>query len=158
MGWKNCIAALFLSAGLVVAQGPGDAKAEVETVVQEFMRALNALEWPAFRQCWTERPFLFHPTSPPLRIDDQAAFDTTWQQTFEGIRKGAQARGITQAPFMRLTAADLRIDLLAADAALATFHLSAPNSVGRRTMVLVKTPQGWKITHLHASNMPKPPE
>ena len=40
--------------------------------------------------------------------------------------------------------------------ALATFHLEhRPETLGRRTIVLVRTPAGWKIAHLHASNLPR---
>lgn len=38
-------------------------------------------------------------------------------------------------------------------AALATFHLCEDPSLGRRTFVLVKDPEGWKIVHMHASNV-----
>jgi hypothetical protein len=40
--------------------------------------------------------------------------------------------------------------------ALATFHLEHdPDTLGRRTFVLVRTPAAWKIAHLHASTFPR---
>jgi ketosteroid isomerase-like protein len=40
------------------------------------------------------------------------------------------------------------------DFAIATFHLDdRAGLVNRRTIVMTKTPAGWKIVHLHASEL-----
>ncbi len=65
---------------------------------------------------------------------------------------------------------DLRIDLMG-DVAIATFYLSYSGifvndysfegspvrSKTRATMVLVRTPRGWRMAHEHFSRMPEPP-
>lgn len=136
----------------ITAQAPQPA-AEVEGVIKEFVTSLNNLDWPAFRKCWTDSPIVYHP-SIPHRIDDPKAFDESWQITFESIRKQAASHGVTQAPFMTLQPKDLRIDVLNPEVAMATFHIGGAATVGRRTLVLVKTAGSWKIAHLHASNIP----
>jgi hypothetical protein len=46
-----------------------------------------------------------------------------------------------------------------AEVAVVTFHLEVnPDVVGRRTLVLTRTTDGWKIAHLHASNLPRSTE
>jgi ketosteroid isomerase-like protein len=134
------------------AQAP-PAVAEVEGVIREFLTALNNLDWPAFRKCWIESPIVYHP-SIPHRIDEPKAFDESWQVTFASVRKQAEAHGVMQAPFMTLQPQDLRIDVLNPEIAMATFHIGGAATVGRRTVVLVKTDGGWKMAHLHASNIP----
>jgi ketosteroid isomerase-like protein len=40
------------------------------------------------------------------------------------------------------------------DVAVCTFHLTGGQTLGRRTVVLNRRGSGWKIVHVHASNMP----
>jgi ketosteroid isomerase-like protein len=49
---------------------------------------------------------------------------------------------------------DMRIQIFG-DIAIATFHLDdRAGFLNRRTVVLHKTGEGWKIVHLHASEVP----
>jgi len=57
---------------------------------------------------------------------------------------------------MDLKPADLDVRILSTDVALITFHLSDSALFGRRTVVFKKSPIGWKIVHIHASNFPLP--
>ncbi len=69
------------------------------------------------------------------------------------MRESAAKRGVTQAPFQNIEPKDTRIDFPTASVAVVTFHLGPDNRVlGRRMLVLVKGADGWKISHLHASN------
>jgi ketosteroid isomerase-like protein len=46
---------------------------------------------------------------------------------------------------------------LAGNVAIVTFHLDdRPGFLNRRTIVLQKQPSGWKIIHLHASEVAAP--
>ena len=49
----------------------------------------------------------------------------------------------------------MRVDFPAPTVAVVTFHLgpSSTNILSRRMFVVAKTGDGWKITHLHASNL-----
>jgi ketosteroid isomerase-like protein len=51
---------------------------------------------------------------------------------------------------------DLNIQI-AGNVAIATFHLDdRPGFMNRRTIVLQRQPSGWKIIHLHASEVATP--
>lgn len=55
-------------------------------------------------------------------------------------------------PYHRVQPLDLLIQS-AGHVAVCTFHLEGDNSLGRRTVVLQRLPSGWKIIHVHASNV-----
>lgn len=55
-------------------------------------------------------------------------------------------------PYHRLEPHDLLIQR-SGDMAVCSFHLDAPDGLGRRTVVLQRRHDGWKIIHLHASNV-----
>lgn len=150
---------LWTSVGCLVAQQPTQ-ETEVRSLMADFLKAFNNLDWPAFRKCWVDNPVVFHP-SPAYnptgkRIDDLPSFEASWRLVFDAIRGGAQKRGVTGPPFQNLEPKDLRVDFPAPTVAVVTFHLVGPsgtNVLGRRMFVAAKTGSGWKITHLHASNL-----
>jgi len=54
---------------------------------------------------------------------------------------------------MDLRPRELQVTILGA-VAVVTFHLDdRPGFINRRTLVLRKTSRGWKIVHLHASEV-----
>ncbi len=55
-------------------------------------------------------------------------------------------------PYVTLEPRDLEVEVFT-DAAVATFHLENGPSLSRRTFVLAKRDGGWRIVHLHASNV-----
>lgn len=57
-----------------------------------------------------------------------------------------------KAPFMTLEPKDLEVQMFT-DAALVSFHLEDGSSLSRRSFVFAKEEAGWKIVHLHASNV-----
>ncbi len=58
----------------------------------------------------------------------------------------------TGPPYMTLDPKDLEVQMFS-DAAVVTFHLENDRSLARRTFVLAKEGNSWKIVHLHASNV-----
>ena len=65
-----------------------------------------------------------------------------------------KVRGVLS-QFMFLEPKDLRVDFVSPDVAVVTFHLTTnPQSSSRRLFVLARKAGQWKITHLHASDMP----
>jgi len=57
---------------------------------------------------------------------------------------------------MNLDPLDLRVEQLSEDVALVTFHLVDGGTLNRRTLVFKREPNGWKIVHIHASNLTAP--
>jgi len=130
------------------------ATTEVRTAVDTFVRAFEALDWPAFRGCFAEGATEFHPAPPfVLRTDSPESFERAWAAVFERIRRSS---GRTAPPYFTLAPRDVRIQLLAEKVALVTFNLPDGETVGRRTVILQKLEPGWKIVHIHASNLSAP--
>ena len=152
------LAALLLSAGAAkpapAPAAPAGATAEVRAAVDSFVHAFEALDWPAFRACFAEGATVFHPAPPHvLRTDSPESFERAWAAVFERIRRNS---GRTAPPYFTLAPKDVKIQLVAEKVALVTFHLSDGETVGRRTIVLQKLEPGWKIVHIHASNLTAP--
>src|SRR5262245_21984725 len=146
----------LLFAGTLWAQATPEA--EVRHLVADFLTAFNNLDWPAFRECWIDNPVAFYPSVVPTasgkRTETLAEFETAWRRQFDVIREAAIGRGVMKPPFQNIEPRDVRIDFPVSDAAVVTFHLGPNNNVlGRRMFVIVKTSAGWKISHLHASNL-----
>ncbi|KAA6460291.1 DUF4440 domain-containing protein [Acidobacteria bacterium AB60] len=130
----------------------------VEQTLTAFLTAFDNLDWPAFRAFFAPDATMFHPAAPNLRRLEASkatpdAFEKAWLGVFARIQKES---GRTQPPYMHLQPQNLRIDTLAPNLALATFHLTQGSTLSRRSLLLRHTPDGWKIAHLHASNLPLP--
>jgi ketosteroid isomerase-like protein len=125
-----------------------DAEAEVRRTLGDFVQAFDNLDWEKFRAAFDDEATVFYPRAFPQRANGRTEFEPTFLRVFEQIRAG-RPRG----PYMDLQPRDLRIQL-AGDVAIATFHLDdQPGFVNRRTILLRKTERGWKILHLHASEV-----
>lgn len=127
------------------------AEAEVRAALALFLVAFENLEWDRFRQCFDDDATVFFPApSLPHRHDGRAAFEAGFADVFAQIRKAAP----TGPPFHRLTPEDLHVAVFGADAAVVTFHLRNAERLARRTVVMGKRDTGWRIVHLHATNVP----
>jgi ketosteroid isomerase-like protein len=150
------ILVFLLMAGGFCAQSAQET--EVRGLMADVLKAFNNLDWPAFRKCWTDNPVVFYPSVAPnstgRRTEDLPGFESAWRRQFDLIREAAAKRGVTESPFQNIEPKDVRIDFPAPTVAVVTFHLGPNNDIlGRRMFVVVKTTDGWKITHLHASNL-----
>jgi ketosteroid isomerase-like protein len=128
--------------------------ASVEEALSEFLTAFDNLDWQAFRTCFSSTATIFHPAAPNIRrIDSPDQFERAWLGVFERIKR---VSGRTSPPYMNLHPLDLRVEKLSEDVALVTFHLVDASTVNRRTLVFKREPNGWKIVHIHASNVTAP--
>jgi len=146
------IACVLLAGGQILAQTePGSAESELRSALVQFIRAFENLDWEGFRQSFAEDATVFYPRAFPQRANGRAEFEKTFRIVFEQIR-GNQ----TAPPYLHIEPRDLSIQMLG-ETAIATFHLNdRPGFLNRRTLVLHKTPAGWKIVHLHASEVVMP--
>jgi ketosteroid isomerase-like protein len=86
------------------------------------------------------------------RIDGKTAVEASFRAVFEATRR--QAAG---PPYLHIVPRNLRLQLLSG-AAVVTFEFDRDGgSFGRRTLILRKDPDGWRIIHLHASNVLRRP-
>jgi ketosteroid isomerase-like protein len=139
----------FLSPSLEAQTTPENAKKrEIQRALSEFIRAFDNLDWEKFRSAFADDASVFYPREFPRRAEGRAEFEKRFRQVFEQIRAGRSSP-----PYMDIQPKDLEIQILG-DVAIATFHLDdRPGFVNRRTLVLQKTAAGWKIVHLHASEV-----
>jgi SnoaL-like protein len=148
---------LAARAGLAQADasaGPSSADSTgVHAALNAFLRSFENLDWEHFRASFTEHATVFFPSAAtPDRFEGRAAIEARFQQEFAGIR--AQASG--GPPYMRLEPIGLQLEMLDDRTALVTFELHSAVRVARRSILFVRTPAGWRIRHLHASNVPWP--
>ena len=141
-------------AGERTTLAPSDS-AEVHAALHRFLRAFENLEWEPFRTSFADEATVFFPSAAtPGRFEGRAAIEARFQQEFADIR--AQATG--GPPYMRLVPRGLQVTVLESHTALVTFELRNAVRLARRSLVLVREPPGWRIRHLHASNVPWPDE
>ncbi len=128
--------------------------ASIDQALSAFLLAFDNLDWQSFQTCFSRTATIFHPAAPNVRrIDSPDEFRKAWQGVFERIKKSS---GRTSPPYMNLNPLNLRVDMLSEDVALVTFHLVDGSTLNRRTLVFKRDPDGWKIVHIHASNITAP--
>jgi ketosteroid isomerase-like protein len=117
----------------------------VEQTLATFLAAFNDLDRPRVEACFTPDATVFVPYGGSRKIGFWNDFFDRWKATRPGPL------------YQQLQPLDLQIQNFG-DTAVATFHLAAAQGLlARRTLVLTRTADGWKIAHLHGSNLPRVP-
>lgn len=146
----------LVSHGIIRAHGeqtPDRAafKGNIEQVLSTFLLTFDNLDWPSFRVYFASDATIFHPATPNIkRIDSPEDFEKAWLGVFARIKKQS---GRNAPPYMNLQPQDLKIQILSPEIALATFHLIDGDTTSRRSILFKQYSDGWKIVHLHASNI-----
>jgi ketosteroid isomerase-like protein len=115
-----------------------------------FIEDFNNLDWPSFRARFCDDATVFFPQQYRVgRATGRLETDAAWNAVFGSLRA---ASGKTAPPFMHLQPQEIVVQELSG-AAIATFTLQsgASGTVGRRSLVLTETVDGWRIAHLHGS-------
>ena len=150
MKQRSALVLILLSTTSIVcyAGSPGSAEAEVRKTLSHFIQAFDNLDWDRFRASFADDATVFYPREFPNRANGREEYERTFRKVFDRIRAGR-----TQGPFMDIQPRDLDLQI-AGNIAIVTFHLDdRPGFLNRRTVVLQKQPSGWKIIHLHASEV-----
>src|SRR5215831_9195104 len=96
---------------------PGEL-AGIRAAAERFLRALDDLDWAAFRVSWASEPTVFFPfADTPDRVNGQVAVETRWRRFFDEAR--ARRAG---PPYLHLKPRDLRAERYG-DVGLVTFML-----------------------------------
>lgn len=120
----------------------------VREALVHFLRAFDDLDWDRFRLAFDDHATVFYPRAIPRRANGRAEFEKGFKN-----RVRVNSRRQTSAPYMDIQPKEMRIQVFG-DVAIATFHLEdRAGFINRRTIVLEKTEKGWKIVHLHASEV-----
>ena len=125
-----------------------NAESEVRETLTNFIQAFDNLDWEKFRSFFADDATVFYPREFPRRAGGRKEFEEHFQKVFDRIR-GSR----TQGPYMDIQPKDLALQI-AGDVCIVTFHLDdRPGFLNRRTVVLARKKSGWKIIHLHASEV-----
>lgn len=130
----------------------GDSAA-VADALRRFLTAFENLEWAPFRAAFSDEATVFQP-APEMaeQVVGPRGIDSTFRAVFADIR--AHAAG--GPPFHQLVPLNLRIQPLSPGVVLVTFQLRNAARLARRTIVFREEAAGWRILHLHASNVALP--
>src|SRR5262249_46461680 len=103
--------------------------AGIRAAAERFVRALDDLDWEAFRASWVSEPTVFFPFSDtPDRVIGQIAVETRWRRFFDEAR--AHRAG---PPYLHLKPRDLRAERYG-DVGLVTFMLDGLLGAGGRPL------------------------
>ena len=139
---------LSLSRASFAHQASRVPETEVRAALTQFIRSFENLDWEGFRAAFDDNATVFYPRAIPERASGRAQFEKAFKVVFEQIR-GEK----TAPPYMHIEPRGSMIQIFD-DTAIATFHLDDRSGfLNRRTLVLHKTADGWKIVHLHASEV-----
>lgn len=125
---------------------------DVERTFKGFIEAFNNLDWDAFRSALADDVTVFNPDIPEApslnRLDGRQQVEESFKAVFAASRE--QSKG---PPYLHIVPENVRIQMLG-EAAVVTFEFERDgNSFGRRTIVFHRGSHGWKIAHIHASNV-----
>jgi ketosteroid isomerase-like protein len=141
------LALIILPSTFMRAQSSSDS--EVREALARLVTAFDNLEWESFRLAFDDDATVFYPRAFPERATGRVEFEKTFKTVFEEIRSGRAS-----APYMDIRPRELKLQIFG-DMAVATFHLDdRPGFLNRRTIVMKNGTAGWKIVHLHASEVP----
>jgi ketosteroid isomerase-like protein len=132
---------------------PSDSTA-VRATLGRFLTAFENLDWEPFRSAFSDSATVFHPAPDmPERVAGRRAIEESFAKVFAGIK----AAGPDTPPYHHLHAEDVETRRLGPNAVLVSFQLRNAERLGRRTVIFQREAGGWRIVHLHASNIPRVP-
>lgn len=126
-------------------------EAAVMAVADRLVKGINAFDADAIADLFADDATLFHPIGDPPRYVGIEAIRKSWHDRFDAGRAAGQTQNVVpKRPVVQLFG----------DTAILTFELgdmpvdpAAPGRLSRRTVVMQRTAEGWKIVHLHGSNI-----
>jgi len=115
-------------------------------VIDAFTTSFNALDHEALCALFAEGATTYWPYPPGGRVAGRSEIGEFLQRLMSDLR----ARGIER---LDLRPLDLHV-ATGSDLSVADFSVAMPDGrLGRRTIALHRTEDGWLISHLHASNV-----
>ena len=114
----------------------------------DFVTAFNNFDWTTFRTSFTDDATIFYPFwDQASRKEGRQELDSVWLSIFPEFVDTTNTRKL------HINPKDLKIQHYG-QTAIVTFHLGdGVNRLSRRTLVMIKEEDHWKIAHLHASSI-----
>ncbi|HYL60647.1 MAG TPA: nuclear transport factor 2 family protein [Candidatus Acidoferrales bacterium] len=120
-----------------------ESSADVRAMMNDFLRAVESLELERITPFFEEDAQMFSPLGTyAARLDGRPAI----MAQFKAIAEFARAMPTP----LKIEPKELVVREFG-DIALATFHLTLPGPLHRRTFVLHRSGGRWRIAHIHAS-------
>lgn len=128
-----------------------DATDEIERTVTAFLQPFANRNVQGFIDYFADGATVFMPSSAagatPIRVEGKTSIAREFESLYQRLGVQPQTAG------QPINPQNLLVQRYG-DVAVVTFHLGTETARGRRTLVMVRTAAGWKITHLHASVFP----
>lgn len=142
------MAGSFLLA-LALATAPVPPPIAPEAAAIEFLDAFKNMDERRFDKFFGSDVTMFFPDGPfpKAKVEGREAVLSSFHEFFALVRK----RGRTT---LNITPIDRRVQLYG-EIAVVTFGLESDEAVGRRSIVLRKLDNDWRIVHFHASAIDK---
>jgi ketosteroid isomerase-like protein len=146
----------FFQIGCSSSEQQFDDEQEAKASFMNFLQAFENGDLEIMEASFSENALVFPPVfmtneeRPPIRTIDYKrlkGMSTSMRNLVMGFRDSSKSP-----PYMILEPKDLEIQMFR-EVAIITFHLENGNSLSRRTIVLAKEANLWKIAHIHASNV-----
>jgi len=144
-----------LSGVAVAGVAPGASAAKrndsPEAALQAFLRAFEDCDLPRMEAAFASDASYFDRASDSVQ-------DLGPYHRGKGMPAGMRQlalelpQTVSGPPYHRIEPQNLACEIYGA-LALCTFELEHPDNLGRRTVALRKQKDGWKIVHIHASNV-----
>jgi ketosteroid isomerase-like protein len=117
-----------------------------QLLLAEFLSAFSHFDLDAMLACFAPEATAFFPVEHQrTRLEGKDAISAAFSAAVNRVR----SRGASS---LSLAAENLIVQQYG-DTAVATFHLRSDH-LSRRTVVMRRDTEGWRIVHLHASNAP----
>lgn len=141
--------AVSLLLTLALAAAPLPRPTMPDAAATEFLDAFKSMDQARFDQFFAPDVTMFFPEGPfpKTRVEGREAVLAAFHEFFALVRK----RGRTA---LNITPVDQRVQLYG-EVAIVTFGLKSDEAVGRRSIILRKIGDDWRITHFHASSIDK---
>lgn len=112
-----------------------------------FLEAFRRLELESFMTYFCDDASVFFPfLRLPKKVNGRDDIELHFKEEFDSHRNGPGPI------YLEITPLNVDVVQLGTNA-LVTFHLDKKNGLGRRTLLLVERNDGFRILHLHASNI-----
>lgn len=112
-----------------------------------YLSAFNRRDWEAFRATFDDSiTVMFDRPAPPERRDGRVAVEELFRRVFPAAGQSPQQVPPPIVPD-RLLTQDL------GDVVVVSFHIRSSDEVARRTVILHRTPRGWRVIHIHGSSV-----
>lgn len=141
--------ALSLLLVLALAAAPLPHPATPDAAAIEFLDAFRSMDQVRFDRYFAPDVTMFFPDGPfpETRVEGREAVLAAFHEFFALARK----RGRTA---LNIAPLDQRVQLYG-EVAVVSFGLESDESVGRRSIILRKIGNDWRIAHFHASSVDK---